>query len=101
MNDEQHDLPTPQVSYPLQSEENCRAAYGEDYGEGMVCAGLESGGVGWCNGDRGAPLVCPDREGESLTGLSSWGYGCGLQGYPDVFTSTPYFRHWIGDNIEG
>ena len=56
-----------------------------------------SGGVGWCNGDSGAPLMC---GGDVLSGLSSWGYGCGQPGLPDVFTKTLYFNQWIEGNIE-
>ena len=38
--------------------------------------------------------------GASIAGLSSWGYGCGEPGYPDVFTKTLYFKDWIEYNIE-
>ena len=86
-----------QISYPLQSTEYCQAAYGGDYRDGMICAGLESGGVGWCNGDMGAPLMC---EADSLTGLSSWGQGCGVAGYPDIFTNTLYFSQWIIQHLD-
>jgi len=85
------------ISYPLQSAEYCQAAYGFDFADSMVCAGLEAGGVGWCNGDRGAPLMCQTGR-SALSGLSAWGYGCAQPGYPDVFTSTLYFLQWIHQN---
>ena len=38
--------------------------------------------------------------GANIAGLSSWGYGCGEPGYPDVFTKTLFFKDWIEYNIE-
>ena len=34
-----------------------------------------------------------------VSGLSSWGYGCGEPLMPDIFTSLAYYRDWILDNI--
>ena len=34
-----------------------------------------------------------------VSGLSSWGYGCGEPLMPDIFTSLAYYRDWILDTM--
>lgn len=60
----------------------------------MLCAGLKTGGVDSCKGDIGGPLV---YAGNYLVGVTSWGYGCGIPGYPGVYTNValPDIRSWI------
>lgn len=38
-------------------------AYGDLIGPGMMCAGLEQGGVGICNSPMGTPLYCGGKVG--------------------------------------
>ncbi|KAA0188693.1 hypothetical protein HAZT_HAZT005978 [Hyalella azteca] len=83
------------VNVPIVSDEACRSGYGDlawkikDY---MICAGEE--GKGPCSGDGGGPMIC----GDYLCGITNWGYGCGLAGYPGVFTEVSYFVDWIQAN---
>ena len=45
-----------QIEYPVA---DCECdAYGDLIGPGMMCAGLEQGGVGICNSPMGTPLYC-------------------------------------------
>jgi len=35
----------------------------------------------------------------SFTGIVSYGFGCGIIGYPGVYTNVYYFLDWIKDNM--
>lgn len=66
----------------------------------FVCAGGEEG-KDTCQGDGGAPLVCPlGNNRYTLTGLVAWGIGCGLKDVPSVYTNVPKFRNWVDDKME-
>ena len=88
-------------------------AYGDLIGPGMMCAGLEQGGVGICNSPMGTPLYCQGKVFSKqasakddvsfmfkLAGLSSWGIGCALPHTPDVFTNAAHYRDWIISHID-
>ncbi|XP_060809287.1 phenoloxidase-activating factor 2 [Amyelois transitella] len=65
----------------------------------FVCAGGEEG-KDTCQGDGGAPLACPiggDRY--KLSGLVSWGIGCGGKDVPAVYANVPAFRQWVDDKM--
>lgn len=42
-------------------------------------------------GDSGGPLVCHDK----LTGIVSWGTGCGEERLPGVYTDVAFMLDWI------
>ena len=51
-------------------------------------------------GDGGSPLICRDLSGsEIISGLSSFGYICGSNEFPGVYTEVSYFTEWIEDNL--
>ena len=84
------------------SPEDCFLSYGaEDIADGMMCAGQPEGGKDFCQGDSGAPLMCPCTTGDhlELAGFASWGYGCAEPGFPGVYSETSYFIPWIKDNM--
>ncbi|KAJ0420544.1 trypsin-like serine protease [Aspergillus carlsbadensis] len=86
------------VNEEIIEREKCAAAYGEynlRVTDAMFCAGAPGGGKGACQGDSGGPGV---TDGV-LVGVVSWGYYCGRQGYPGVFTRVAYYRDWIAQVI--
>jgi hypothetical protein len=62
------------------------------------CAGGEAGNDA-CQGDGGGPLVCEDEGYYELTGLVSWGFGCGRAEVPGVYVRVSSFISWINQII--
>ena len=50
-------------------------------------------------GDGGGPLVCEDDGYYELTGLVSWGFGCGRRDVPGVYVKISSFIGWINQII--
>ncbi|ELK19344.1 Transmembrane protease, serine 9 [Pteropus alecto] len=79
----------------------CRRYYPVQISSRMLCAGSPHGGVDSCSGDAGGPLACREPSGRwVLTGVTSWGYGCGRPHFPGVYTRVAAVRGWIGQNIQ-
>jgi len=83
------------VEVPVVDDTECRAAYGDQVLDSMICAGYPDGGKDSCQGDSGGPFVCDGK----LTGVVSWGRGCARPGYPGVYTQVSYFANWIADTM--
>ncbi|XP_021939094.1 trypsin-1-like isoform X2 [Zootermopsis nevadensis] len=64
----------------------------------ILCAGVIGGGVDSCLGDSGGPLQVVDNGMFVLTGIVSFGFGCGKVGYPGIYTNVYYFLDWIKEN---
>ncbi|XP_071547781.1 protein masquerade [Panulirus ornatus] len=62
------------------------------------CAGGESGHDA-CQGDGGGPLVCNVDGYFELSGLVSWGFGCGRKDVPGVYVKVSSFIGWINQII--
>jgi len=83
-------------------KEECEKVYSAcaacpDIAEEAFCtAGAESAPCfGYMWGDAGGPLVCS----EQLTGIVSWGVGCGEGGFPWVNTEVAFHREWISKTM--
>lgn len=61
----------------------------------FICAGGQPG-VDTCQGDGGAPLVCPvGRDNRYVqSGIVSWGIGC-KESRPAVYVHVANFKNWI------
>jgi secreted trypsin-like serine protease len=93
-----------EVTVGFQSDSICKSSYPgleNDYWQYSFCAGQLSGGKDSCSGDSGGPIVIASENGFQLTGLVSWGYGCGEPEYYGVYTEIPSFIDWIVSRING
>ncbi|EDV45508.1 trypsin-1 [Drosophila erecta] len=62
---------------------------------GMLCASdKDSSDVDSCQGDSGGPLICDNM----LTGIVSFGIGCGEPNSAGIYTDIYHFRDWITEN---
>ncbi|XP_042665450.1 transmembrane protease serine 7 [Centrocercus urophasianus] len=78
----------------------CHSTYGIITAR-MFCAGLMSGRRDGCKGDSGGPLSCQSNEDGKwfLTGIVSWGYGCGRPNFPGVYTRVSNLAPWIYKHV--
>ncbi|KAF1323891.1 Serine protease trypsin-like protein, partial [Globisporangium splendens] len=77
------------VDVPIVSNTNCAKVLKVD--STMVCAGGVANKDS-CQGDSGGPLI---NSAGTLIGVVSWGNGCGLAGYPGVYSRVSVARTWI------
>merc|ERR1719471_1257153 len=66
--------------------------------ENMICA--ENGGKDSCWGDSGGPLITKEEKANEeakfvQVGVTSWGIGCGQEGYPGVYSRVTKGLEWI------
>ena len=88
-----------QVDVSFQSDSECNDTYPSmgsgDYWQRSLCAGEVSGGKDACQGDSGGPLLVKADGRWALTGVVSWGSGCGLEGFYGVYSEVAFFKGWI------
>ncbi|XP_050554895.1 trypsin, alkaline B-like isoform X2 [Spodoptera frugiperda] len=80
------------------SEHTCSSKYaavGANVTSDMLCFGWPYGvSRNRCQGDSGSPVY----HHTTLVGISSWGYGCDIPGYPGVNTRISKLSIWIQEN---
>ncbi|XP_053612617.1 phenoloxidase-activating enzyme 1-like [Plodia interpunctella] len=90
------------LSLPTFNKNQCAQKYrtlGAELIEKQICAG-GSFAEDACRGDSGGPLMRKRPEGiwESI-GIVSFGYGCGREGWPGVYTSVAAYNDWIKSKL--
>ncbi|KAF2891876.1 hypothetical protein ILUMI_14312 [Ignelater luminosus] len=61
----------------------------------QLCAGGEEG-LDSCSGDSGGPIMVQSGTGPwQAEGIVSYGMGCGLEGWPGIYTNIPEYLPWI------
>jgi trypsin len=81
---------------PIVSNTRARNAYGPVYvGRLMIAAGKE--GKDTCDGDSGGPMFASTGGNRYQIGITSFGRGCAMRGYPGVYTevNAPSIRRFI------
>ncbi|XP_044536744.1 transmembrane protease serine 11B-like [Gracilinanus agilis] len=89
-----------QATVKIIDRDTCNApqAYHGLVTDSMLCAGYMSGKVDSCEADSGGPLVSFDHIGSwYLTGVVSWGEGCGKVNKPGVYTKVASYLDWIAN----
>ncbi|CAB3223237.1 unnamed protein product [Arctia plantaginis] len=91
------------LGLPIYNKNECVSKYstlGANLGDKQLCAG----GVfaqDACRGDSGGPLMKRRPEGIWETvGVVSFGYGCGRDGWPGVYTSVAGYIDWITSTLQ-
>ncbi|XP_023943914.2 coagulation factor IX [Bicyclus anynana] len=65
----------------------------------MICAGHSDGHQDACLGDSGGPLIVLDGGRYYLVGITSAGFGCGVDHQPGIYHNVKMTSNWIKDII--
>lgn len=90
------------LEVPVVDEENCRNVYRRSritLGEGQICAGGQFA-LDACDGDSGGPLMQLIGTSWTSIGVVSFGRGCGVEGWPGVYTRVAEYVDWIEDSLK-
>uniref|UniRef100_A0A8D2DPA5 Peptidase S1 domain-containing protein n=1 Tax=Sciurus vulgaris TaxID=55149 RepID=A0A8D2DPA5_SCIVU len=90
-----------ETAQKILSPKICREKYEKYFGipkyrvrEGMICA-YHDVRRSPCRGDSGGPLACEVNNTWIQIGVVSWGYKCGHDLLPSVYTEVIYFKKWL------
>nr|CAH8859891.1 unnamed protein product [Trichobilharzia regenti] len=93
------------VSVPIVPNDQCTMSYATlrngpnpvyvSIQNNVICAGFAEGGKDACQFDSGGPLMCKNNHQWIVSGIISFGYGCGNANYPGVYTRVSDYIDWI------
>lgn len=95
------------MQVPLVPNSECATLFQErlnvQLNDSQLCAGGVSGKDS-CRGDSGGPLMVVDtavtHHNWFIVGIVSFGIGCGVDGFPSVYTRVASYSQWIMDNLK-
>ena len=91
------------MSLPVINHVRCEESYKKitNIGPSQFCAGLEDNTFirDACSGDSGGPMAVMEDGKWFLTGLVSFGMGCGRTEYPGVYTRLDVMTTWITERL--
>lgn len=67
--------------------------------DNMICAGTLTASPTVCTGNLGGGLFCQVGTVWQLTGVLSFGVGCGTASTPGVYTQVRFFQTWINQQL--
>ncbi|XP_059620668.1 trypsin-like [Phlebotomus argentipes] len=79
------------VDLDIIDTDRCNQSYRGLLSANMFCAGHMAGGRDSCQGDSGGGLMCNNI----VTGIVSFGYGCGRRHFPGVYIDVSQYIEWI------
>merc|ERR1719193_677954 len=91
------------VDIEVQDLQECQDSYSATLvTENQFCAGHESGGRDSCSGDSGGPFSIQESSSGQhfVTGVVSFGVGCGRSQYPGVYTRVDKYLGWIKNQLD-
>lgn len=96
-------FPTSKVSFFGSTKKVGMADFAQQVTDTMFCAtGTSAHGItDSCQGDSGGPLVCEENGHFVVRGVTSWGEGCGMEGFPGVYAQVTSALDWIHDVMDG
>lgn len=71
----------------------------ELFGE-MICAGHQDGNQDACLGDSGGPLITKVKDRYTLIGITSAGFGCGVDHQPGIYHNVQLTTKWVKEVIK-
>ncbi|KAK4832800.1 hypothetical protein QYF61_025668 [Mycteria americana] len=82
------------LQIPYVDRDTCKLALRSLVTENMFCAGYDTDGKDVCRGDGGGPHVTKYNGTYFVTGIISWGEGCGRRGKYGLYTNLSKFLPW-------
>ncbi|CAM9610994.1 unnamed protein product [Bubo scandiacus] len=83
------------LQIPYVDRDTCKLTLNSPVTKNMFCAGYDKDGKDVCQGDGGGPHVTQYNGTYFVTGIISWGEGCGRQGKYGVYTNLSKFLPWV------
>ncbi|XP_031469635.1 coagulation factor X-like [Phasianus colchicus] len=83
------------LQIPYVDKKTCKQAIRYLVTRNMFCAGYNKDGQDVCQGDGGGPHVTEYNGTYFVTGIISWGEGCGRQGKYGIYTKVSNFLPWV------